>query len=478
MLYYRNKFRNKYRKGGNFLPENRNFKTTVRDMTDGTIWKQLIFFALPLLAGNIFQQFYNTVDSVVVGNFVGADALGAVTSTMPIILTLIGLFIGLTMGASIVISQYFGAKDIENLRKSTHTAVLSGVVLSLIISAIGYLITPWLLKKMSTPESVMREAVVYLKIYSLGLSGTMLYNMGAAILRAVGDSKRPLYFLIISSVLNIILDLVFVVEFESGVAGVAYATIISQFVSGGIIFWILFNSNECHSLRFNEMKIDKQILKRVITLGFPSGFQLALTSFSNVFVQAYINAYGAASTAGWGIYARVDAFITLPTQSMAMAITTFVGQNAGARKPERIKKGLKTSLAISTGISISIIAIIYLFTPYIVGLFNQDAQVLYYGVLFLRLNCPFDPLNVHNQVQAGALRGVGDTKTPMLIMLFSFVLFRQIYLFIISRLTDSIYFIAIGYPVGWFVCCTLMYIHIYRSGWDKKIEMLNKRSMF
>ena len=447
-------------------------KSTVRDMTDGTIWKELIFFALPLLAGNIFQQLYNTVDSVVVGNFVGADALGAVTSTMPIIITLIGLFIGLTMGASILISQYFGAKDVENLRKSTHTAVLSGVILSLIISAIGYYITPWLLKKMNTPDTVMREAVIYLRIYSLGLSGTMLYNMGSAILRAVGDSKRPLYFLILSSILNIILDLVFVLEFESGVAGVAYATIISQFVSGAIIFWILFHSHECHSLSFREMKIDTKILKRVITLGFPAGFQMALTSFSNVFVQSYINAYGAASTAGWGIYARVDAFVTLPTISMSMAVTTFVGQNAGARKAERIKRGVKTGLALSTGISVFIISIIYLFTPYIVELFNQDAKVVYYGVLFLRLNCPFDPLNVNNQVQAGALRGVGDAKTPMLIMLFSFVLFRQIYLFIISRLTDSIYFVAVGYPVGWFVCCTLMYIHIYRSGWDKKIENL------
>ena len=324
----------------------KNKKSTVRDMTDGTIWKQLIFFAFPLLAGNIFQQLYNTVDSVVVGNFVGADALGAVTSTIPVVLTLIGLFIGLTMGASIVISQYFGAKDIPNLRKSTHTAVLSAVILSLIISAIGYYSTPWLLKMMNTPESVMREAVVYLRIFSAGLSGLMLYNMGASILRAVGDSKRPLYFLILSSILNIFLDLIFVVKFESGVAGVAYATIISQYVSGAVIFFILFTSDECHSLRLKEMKIDKNILKRIISLGFPAGFQLALTSFSNVFVQSYINAYGAASTTGWGIYARVEAFVTLPTQSMAMSVTTFVGQNAGARKPDRIKQGGRTDLGI------------------------------------------------------------------------------------------------------------------------------------
>ncbi|MBQ6774233.1 MAG: MATE family efflux transporter [Synergistaceae bacterium] len=446
--------------------------STVKDMTTGTIWKHLITFAFPLFIGNIFQQLYNTVDSVVVGNFVGSDALGAVTSTIPIVITLIGLFIGLAMGASVVISQYFGAKDIENLRKATHTAVVATVIMALIISAIGYYSTPFLLRMMNTPPTVFKEAVVYLQIFSLGLGGTMLYNMGSGILRAVGDSKRPLYFLILASILNIFLDLLFVITFESGVAGVAYATILAQLVSGVIIFWILFRSHEVHSLTWHEMKIDKAILIRIIKIGFPAGFQMALTSFSNVFVQAYINAYGAAATAGWGIYARVDAFVTLSTQSMAMAITTFVGQNAGARRPDRIRQGFKECIKISMSISISLIAILYITAPFISSLFNRDAQVLYYSVLFLRLNCIFDPFNVLNQTLAGALRGVGDSKSPMLIMLGSFVVFRQIYLFIISRLTRSIYFIAIGYPVGWIVCCTLMLTHLRLTGWEKKIAAL------
>ncbi len=445
---------------------------TVKDMTDGTIWKHLVNFAFPLFIGNIFQQLYNTVDSIVVGNFVGADALGAVTSTIPIVITLIGLFIGLAMGASVVISQYFGAKDIPNLRKATHTAVVSTIIMALVISAIGYFSTPSLLRMMNTPESVFREAVVYLQIFSLGLGGTMLYNMGSAILRAVGDSKRPLYFLILASILNIFLDLLFVIKFESGVAGVAYATIISQLVSGLIIFWLLFKSHEVHSLTWHEMKIDTAILKRIISIGFPAGFQMALTSFSNVFVQSYINSYGAASTAGWGIYARVDAFVILPTQSMAMAVTTFVGQNAGARKPERIHKGLIQGLCISWSISACIITCLYIFAPYIAGLFNQDTAVVGFAVLFIRLNSFFDPVNATNQIEAGALRGVGDSKSPMFIMLMSFVVFRQIYLFIISRLTDSIYFIAIGYPLGWFVCTTLMTVHIIRAGWEKKIAAL------
>lgn len=453
------------------MPDNIS-SSTVKDMTQGTIWKHLINFAFPLLIGNIFQQLYNTVDSIVVGNFVGADALGAVTSTIPVVITLIGLFIGLTMGASVVISQYFGARDIENLRRATHTAVVSTIVMSLIISAIGYYSTPYLLRMMNTPESVFREAVVYLQIFSLGLLGTMLYNMGSSILRAVGDSRRPLYFLILASVLNIFLDLLFVIKFSMGVAGVAYATILAQFISGIIIFWILFRSHECHSLTFREMKIDRKILGRIIAIGFPTGFQMAVTSFSNVFVQAYINSYGAASTAGWGIYSRVDAFVILPVQSMAMSITTFVGQNAGAQKSDRIRQGVRDGLKISLGISVCIITIIYTLAPYIAGLFNRDAQVLYYGVLFLRLNGIFDPFNVMNQVQAGALRGVGDARTPMVIMLTSFVILRQVYLFVISRITSSIYFIAIGYPIGWIICMALMTIHIKRSGWDKKIAGL------
>ena len=447
----------------------------MRDMTEGTEWKHIVAFAFPLFIGNIFQQLYNTVDSVVVGNFVGADALGAVTSTIPIVFTLIGLFIGFTMGASVVISQFFGAKDIINLRKATHTAVLSTVIIAIILSVIGYAITPWLLEMMNTPESVMREAVIYLQIFSAGLIGLMLYNMGSAILRAVGDSKRPLYFLILSSVLNIILDLIFVIYFHWGVAGVAYATIISQLVSGLIIFILLFRSHEPHSLTWHEMKINNKILKRIILNGLPSGLQLAITSFSNVFVQAYINAYGAASTSGWGIYSRIDAFVILPIHSMSMATTTFVGQNAGARKPDRIRKGVRESMTISIGITFLIVALLYAAAPQLVSLFNRDEQVLYYGVLFLRLNSIFDPLNVTNQIQAGALRGVGDAQTPMFIMIGSFVVFRQIYLFIISRLTSSIYPIALSYPIGWIVCSLLMFWHIKRSGWDNKISKLAMR---
>ena len=443
---------------------------TVTDMTEGVIWRQLVDFAVPLFVGNIFQQLYNTVDSVVVGNFVGADALGAVTSTVPIVFTFISLFIGMTMGASVVIAQYFGAGDVASLRRAVHTSVVSTVVLSLVLSAAGYAATPALLRFMNTPASIMPEATTYLQIYMLGLIGLMLYNMGSAILRAVGDSLRPLFLLILSSVLNIALDLLFVVSFKAGVAGVAWATILSQLVSGLVVFRLLFRSRECHSITWGEMRVDRHILRRILDLGLPSGVQLALTSFSNVFVQGYINAYGAASASGWGIYIRIDAFVFLPIQSMGMAVTTFTGQNAGALRPDRIRSGVRASLGISSGITALIVAVIYASAPWMVALFNRDDQVLRYGVLFLRLNSVFDLLNVVYIIYGGALRGVGNARTPMYFMLGSFVLFRQVYLLVASRLTDSITPIALSYPAGWLLCSVLLILYVRKNGWDQALE--------
>lgn len=439
------------------------------DMTEGVIWRQLVDFAVPLFVGNIFQQLYNTVDSVVVGNFVGSDALGAVTSTVPIVFTFISLFIGMTMGASVVIAQYFGAGDVLNLRRAVHTAVVATVVLSLILSVAGYVATPALLRFMNTPASIMPEAATYLQIYMLGLIGLMLYNMGSAILRAVGDSLRPLFLLILSSVLNIALDLLFVISFKAGVAGVAWATILSQLVSGLVVFRLLFRSRECHSITWGEMRVDRHILRRILDLGLPSGVQLALTSFSNVFVQGYINAYGAASASGWGIYIRIDAFVFLPIQSMGMAVTTFTGQNAGALRADRVRAGVRASLGISAGITALIVAIIYASAPWMVALFNRDDEVLRYGVLFLRLNSVFDLLNVVYIIYGGALRGVGNARTPMYFMLGSFVLFRQVYLLVASRLTDSITPIALSYPAGWLLCSVLLILYVRKNGWDQAL---------
>ncbi len=439
-------------------------------MTQGTIWKQLVLFALPLLAGNLFQQLYNTVDSVVVGNFVGPEALGAVTSNMPAINTLIGMFLGFSTGAGVAISQFFGARNESALRKSVHTAIMATLFLGVFLTFLGIWISPYLVRFMQTPPEVAGEAVVYLRIYFSGILGLMFYNMGSGILRAVGDSRRPLYFLIFSSITNIILDLLFVIYFRMGVAGVAYATILSQFLATILVFIVLFKSHEIYHLSVMELKIDPFMLKKIVLIGLPAGIQMALTSFSNVFVQSYINGFGAASTAGWGAYQRIDAFTILPVFSIGLAVTTFVGQNAGARRYDRVRQCVKIALSISIVITVLISAVLFILAPNAIGLFNRDPDVLYFGTLFLRVIGPLDFVVCFNQVLAGTLRGIGDTKAPMLIMLFSFVLFRQIYLFTATHITSSIYPVALGYPLGWLVCSIIMLVYYNRSHWEEKLE--------
>ncbi len=445
-------------------------KSSTMDMTQGSIRKEMILFALPLLAGNVFQQLYNTIDSIIVGQVVGADALGAVTSVAPAINTLVGFFMGFSAGSSVVISHYFGAKNIPALRRAVHTCILCTVILGLALMLFGYFITPPLLIFMSTPASVMPLATQYLQIYFLGIIGLMLYNIGSAILRAVGDSVRPLIFLIVTSFLNIVLDFFFVVNLKLGVAGAAYATIISQFISAILTIMVLFISKECYNLRFNELCIDSKMLSKIVQIGMPAGIQSAVISFSNLFVQGYINSFGKDSTAGWGAYGRIDAFVMLPMQSIAMTATTFVGQNAGAGNVDRIKKGIRESLLLAAVCTIALVIPEFVAAPKIVSLFNSDPEVIAYGTLFIRMNCFFDILCCSNQTHAGVLRGIGDAKAPMYIMLSSFVVFRQIYLFIASHITDSIYPISIAYPAGWLVCSIIMFFYFNHSNWEQKVN--------
>ena len=444
-------------------------------MTEGTIWKELVAFALPLLLGNLFQQFYNTVDGVVVGNFVGPYALGAVTSVTSAINTLIGFFVGLSTGASVVISQKFGARDIPAMRRAIHTSISMAVVFSIALSIIGVLVAPLMLGWMKTPAEIYPDALVYLRIYFAGIMGLMVYNMGSGVLRAVGDSQRPLYFLIFSTGLNIALDLLFVVVFEIGVAGVAYATILSQFISDILIIGLLLRTKECYRITLKEMRIDREMLGKIFSIGIPAGLQQAITAFSNMFVQSYVNVFGASSTSGWGTYSRLDSFVNLPLQTMGLSITTFVGQNTGAGKPERIKKGINVSLGISIGVTVSVCALLWVFAPQAISLFSSDAGVIKYGTLFIRLNTPFCFLCSWNVIHAGALRGMGNAKTPMLIMLGSFVVFRQIYLFVISRLTDSVELVSLGYPAGWLVCSILMYVYFKHSKWQSRIPVRDEQ---
>ena len=444
------------------------------DMTQGNITKQLVMFALPMLAGNIFQQLYNTADSIIVGNFVSGDALGAVTTTAPAINSLIGLFMGMSAGAGVVISQRFGAHDTPGMRRAIHTAVKLTLYMGLAFMAIGYIATPYLLSFMQTPGRIAPLANEYLQIYFLGILGLMFYNMGSGILRAVGDSKRPLYFLIFSSILNVLLDLVFVVYFKLGVAGVAYATVLSQFISAFLIFLILFMSKEDYGICFSELRLDMQMVKSIVNIGLPAGFQMGIIAFSNVFVQSYINRFGEAANSGWGIYGRVDGFVMQPMQAVAVAAMTFTGQNVGARNIERIKKGLHTAMILSIVCTLAMCVLLWIFTPQIVMLFNREPEIVRLGTLFLRMNCMFDVLCCTNQLQASVLRGIGDAKTPMFIMIGSFVGFRQLYMYVVSHISDLIYPVAFAFPAGWLVCSVIMYIYFHKCNWEKRILKENE----
>lgn len=441
------------------------------DMTTGVIWKRLLAFMLPLLVGNLFQQFYTTVDSLVVGNYVGKDALAAVSSTSVIINALIGLFMGFSTGAGVVISRYFGAREPEKMRQAIHTAVVFSVVLGIALTVVGASLSSWMVQAMNTPPSVVDGAVQYLRIYFLGVMGLVLYNIGAAVLRAVGDSRRPLYFLITSSVLNIFLDVLFVLQFRMGVAGVGYATILSQAISAVLVFVVLFRSKEDYGLRVAELRISGAMLGKIVQIGLPAGFQLSVIAFSNVFVQAYVNAFDAAAMAGWGIQRRLENFILLPVQSISLATTTFVGQNAGARKPERIREGVGVSLKMSALVTTVIVAVLFIFAPQVSRLFNQEPDVVRFAVLFLRFSLPFMVINCGNQIHAGALRGVGDARVPMFVMIGCFVVIRQIYLFVVTKFTDSVIPVALAFPVGWVTCSLIMYLIFHSQRWERDLKM-------
>ena len=441
----------------------RGIKRADSDMTQGSIWPLLIRFAIPLAAGLLFQQLYNTVDTIVVGKFVGKEALAAVGSTSSIINMLVGLCSGLSMGASVVISQAYGAKDYEKLHDAVHTTILLTIIMSVAATITGIFIVDPMLRLMATPDDVFASAHNYLTIYFAGISGLFIYNMGSAILRAVGDSKRPLYFLLFSAFLNIALDLLFVIAFKMDIAGAAYATILSQFISAALVLFVLTRSAGPYAIHWGDLCIKGYILKKVLAIGLPSGVQQGLTAFSNVFVQSYVNGFGSDCMAGWSSYNKLDTYVLIPAQSIAMASTTFVGQNYGARQLDRARNGVRCSLIISIVTTVILCIPLLLLRETLLTLFTDDPIVIQYGSRFIGIIAPFYFTVCFNQTFAGAMRGIGKANVPMIVMLSSFVLFRQIYLFAGTRLGGGFVTVALAYPMGWVVCSLLMAICFRRS---------------
>lgn len=437
---------------------------TDRDMTEGNIARHLLLFAVPLLIGNIFQQLYNTIDSIFIGNFVGKQALAAVGGSGPITMLFISVFSGLASGAGVIISGYYGAKNEKGLRDAVQTTYTFMLGLSMLLTVLGVAFTPILLRLMDTPEDVFDQALVYLRIYFWGVSGLLMYNAGAGILRAVGDSRKPLNILIITTLLNIVLDYVFIVPLNMGIAGAAYATIISQFISAILVFIVLARTKAAYRVDPLGFKICRPELRSITRIGMPTALQTAITAFSNVFVLSYINAFGSSYMAGWSAYLKIDSFAIQPVMSLSIAITTFVGQNLGAGKEERVNKTPYYGLAMAAVILTLTITPVILFAPQLVSLFGTDPELIECGSFFIRTISPCYAAFGINQVYRGMLSGKGDTKTGMFIMLFSFVLFRQLYLLVVDKLNLGIVAVSYGYPVGWAVCAVIFLFYYHTVG--------------
>ena len=443
----------------------------TKDLTSGSPLKVILLFSLPLVLGNLFQQFYALADTIIVGRFCGVSALASVGATGSVNYLILGFVIGVCNGFAIPIAQLFGARDYKDMRRHVANAawlcMAAGVVLT--ISTVA--LTRPMMQLMQTPDDIIDGAVIYIGWIFAGIPFIFLYNMVAAIMRALGDSKTPLYFLILTSALNIGLDLLFVVGFGMAIEGVAYATIISQFVSAILVLIVLTRSRENYRLTWKDLRIDKKIFRQILMIGLPTGFQQSLTSFSNVYVQSYINTFGSSCMAGWSSYSKIDQFVFLPMQSIGQASTTFMSQNLGAGNLPRAKKGTGVALRLALLITFASAGVLFLFAPQLVAVFNQEPDVVRYGTLFLRMNVFMLAFCCPNQVVAGAMRGAGDSRTPMLIMLFSFVLFRQIYLYIATSICNTAAVVGFGYPVGWIVASVLVEIYYMSGKWEKKINM-------
>lgn len=434
-------------------------------MTEGNIFKKITFFAFPIFLGNLFQQLYNIVDSLVVGNVVGKEALAAVSSTGSLVFLIVGFINGIFVGASVITSRYFGAKDKEKLSIAIHTTISFGIIAGIIVTVFGMAFTPWFLKLMGTPDDVFADAVIYLRLYFAGGIGIVMYNTCMGIFQAVGDSKHPLYYLIIAAITNTILDLLFVAVFDFGVSGAAIATVISQFVSAGLGFIKLTRVDGWHKVYINKIKIDGKTLKSLIQMGLPTGVQNSVIAFANVIVQSSINQFGSVAMAGSGSYSKLEGFAFLPITSFSVALTTFIGQNLGAKQYKRAREGARFGIIASISLAEIIGLLIWIFAPPLIGIFNSEPDVVEVGVLRARITSLFFFLLALSHCLAGILRGAGKTKIPMYVMLISWCLIRIAYITIMVKIIPDISVVFWAYPITWFISSAVFIIYYKRTNW-------------
>ena len=435
----------------------------VNQITEGVIWKQLLLFFFPILFGTLFQQIYNTADTVVVGRFVGKEALAAVGGSSSMIVNLIvGFFVGLCSGAAVVISQFYGAKDAINVRRTLHTAMIFCIAASIIVGSMGYVLSEPVLYMMKTPEEVIPDSVLYLHIYFAGTFFNLVYNMVSSILRAVGDSKRPLYVLMITCVLNIILDVVMVVFLGLGVLGVALATVSAQAVSAVLVTWFLIRTRDIYRLEIKKMEFDRHSLAMILRIGLPAGLESVMYNIANLTIQIFVNELGTDTVAAWGTLGKIDAVFWLVCNAFAIAITTFVGQNYGAGKYRRMRKSVRVCMAMAYITAFIVSSAIVAFAEPIYRLFTTDQTVVEIGVHMIRYLIPSYALYVVIGILSGALRGAGKVLVPMILTCGGVCLIRMIWLFVFVTSHPGINNIMLSYPVSWVITAVLFVIYYFR----------------
>ena len=438
---------------------------TIEPMTSGCIWKRMIFFALPILLGNLFQQMYNTVDSLIVGNFLGSNALAAVSSSGSLIFMLIGFLTGISTGAGVVIARFFGAQDHENLERAVHTTVAFGILAGLAMTGAGVLLSPQILTWMGTPDNVMPNSITYLQIYFSGSLGFVLYNIFVGILQAVGDSRHPLYYLMASSVINLVLDLLFIGVFHTGVGGAALATVISQVFSAFLCLLQLVRSKESYRLQIKKIRIHGSILRQIVGIGLPAGIQNAIIAFANVIVQSNINTFGEMAMAGCGAYTKVEGFGFLPINSFALAITTFVGQNLGASQKERARQGAKFGVLVTVVLAECIGLVVFLLAPFLIAAFDPTPEVVQFGVARARTSALFYFLLAYSHGISAVLRGAGKATVPMGIMVLFWCVIRVAFLTIAVPATQSIQMVYLAYPLTWVMSSLAFFFYYKKVDW-------------
>ncbi|MDO4285149.1 MAG: MATE family efflux transporter [Eubacteriales bacterium] len=448
-------------------------KNAANAITEGVIWKQLLLFFFPLLFGTFFQMLYNMVDAVIVGRFVGTEALSAIGGTTSVLINLfVGLFVGLASGATVVVAQSYGAGRSRDVEKAVHTSIVIGVLFGLLMMVFCLLFGPGMLRAMNTPESTYEEALLYLRIYAVGMAPNMVYNMAAGILRAAGDSRRPLYFLIASTLSNIVLDTLFVVGLSMGVSGAAVATILSQLLSAVLSCLTLMRAKESYRMDLRSLRLDVPCAGKILAIGIPAGLQSMTYSLSNLFVQTAVNGFGTVTVAAWAINDKVSSLFWMIISSFGIATTTFVGQNYGAGRYERVRGCVRQSLLITAVLTVFLSGFIVLTGRYLYSMFTPDAEVIALGEHMILFMAPVFITYICIEVLAGTLRGMGDAFYPTVISVVGVCLLRIGWILLAVPRMHHIDTVMFSYPLTWTV--TSAFFVVYYLHYVKKNGIAGK----